>query len=163
MCSMECAKEYAAQKRLKKERKEYREQKRKQLTLSEWLKKVEHVFNAYIRARDIGNGYGCISCGTHSNVQYAAGHYRTVKACPELRFNELNVHLQCNRRCNKELSGNILEYRKSLIERVGIEKVEWLEGPHNPMHYTIADCIELERLYKKKLKELKENNHVKEQ
>ena len=154
VCSPECAKIYAEQKRLKKERKEYRDAKAKCKSRQEWLSDVQNIFNAYIRARDISNGYGCISCGTHGNVQYAAGHYRTVKAAPELRFNEFNVHLQCNRRCNKELSGNILEYRLSLIERIGLERVVWLEGKHDPKHYTIENLKTLKRWYQRKTKRL---------
>jgi hypothetical protein len=31
-------------------------------------------------------------------------------------------------KCNRYLSGNVAEYRKGLIERIGIEKVEALEA-----------------------------------
>jgi hypothetical protein len=158
VCSPFCAREYAEQKRLKKERKEYRVQKEKLKSKSDYEKSAERACNSYIRARDRSLGYGCVSCGTRANVQYAAGHYRTVKACPELRYHEWNINLQCHRRCNKELSGNILEYRLGLIERYGEERVDWLERHHDPKHYTIENLQTIERWYKRKLKRLLENN-----
>lgn len=61
----------------------------------------------------------CISCGTtNPNIQYAAGHFRTTKAAGNLRFNEDNVHTQCNYRCNSVLAGNIAA--NTTIAAIGI-------------------------------------------
>lgn len=42
------------------------------------------------------------------------------------RFDPDNVHAQCIQ-CNHYLSGNLLEYRKRLIDKIGLERVEAVE------------------------------------
>jgi FtsZ-binding cell division protein ZapB len=122
-------------------------------TRADHLKDTQHAFNAWIRQRDAGQP--CISCGTTADVQYCAGHYRTTAAAPELRFEPLNVNLQCNRNCNMGKSGNLLGYRPGLIEKIGIEAVEWLEGPHEPKKYTVEELKAMAAEYRAKTKELK--------
>ena len=85
-----------------------------------------------------------------------AGHYRSVGSCPELRYEELNCHLQCEH-CNSYKSGNIEHYRPSIINKIGIDKVEWIEGPHLPKKYTIDDLKEIIAAYKARCKELEDN------
>lgn len=122
-------------------------------TRADHLKDTQHAFNAWIRQRDAGQP--CISCGTTADVQYCAGHYRTTAAAPELRFEPLNVNLQCNRNCNMGKSGNLLGYRPGLIEKIGIEAVEWLEGPHEPKKYTVEELKAMAAEYRAKTRELK--------
>lgn len=115
-----------------------------------WLKRAQTAFNAFIRARDANEP--CISCGVFNSAHaFHAGHYRSVGAAPELRFEESNVAAQCAK-CNTHLSGNAIEYRISLVKRIGIERVLWLEGAHEPRRYSIDDLKEIEKKYKKKLK-----------
>jgi hypothetical protein len=151
------AAEKSAQKRKAKESKALREAKESIKTRSQWLKEVQSVFNRWIRLRDAKEN--CISCGRNHTGQWHAGHYKTVGANPELRFDERNVHKQCAP-CNNHLSGNILNYRIGLLRRCGIETVQYLEGSHDPKHYTIDDLKELKAYYQKKCKELeKALNH----
>ncbi|WP_202116081.1 recombination protein NinG, partial [Glaesserella parasuis] len=110
------------------------------------------VFNEYIRLRD--KDEPCISCQRFHQGQYHAGHYRTVKAMPELRFNEDNVHKQCSA-CNNHLSGNITEYRINLVRKIGAERVEALESYHPPVKWSAEDCKEIIKTYRAKIKELK--------
>lgn len=118
-----------------------------------WLKQAQAAFNAFIRVRDEKDT--CISCGRHHDGQYHAGHYRTVGAHPELRFDELNCHKQCSV-CNNHLSGNLLEYRISLIKKIGQGTVEILEGPHKPKKYSVDDLKQIAKTYKQKKKDLEE-------
>jgi len=118
---------------------------------SEWLADAQKAFNAYVRKRD--EGQNCISCQTSSGCKVNAGHYRSTAAAPELRFNEDNCHLQCEK-CNTYLSGNIGPYRINLIKKIGLFRVEQLEGPHEPIKLTIPQIQDIERKYKSKLKEL---------
>ena len=115
------------------------------------LGKAQEAFNAYIRKRD--EGLPCISCGNIGN-KFTAGHYKSAGAYPELRFNEDNCHGQCWYNCNSNKSGNIIEYRKGLIEKIGIERVEYLEGPHEPANLSLADIIEIKNKYRDKLRGL---------
>lgn len=104
-------------------------------------KLTQKAFNAFIRERD--HGRPCISCGiTYGQIQ--AGHYKTVGHAPELRFEALNCHAQCAQ-CNNSKSGNIAAYRIGLIEKIGLEGVEWLEGPHDPKKYTCDELIEMRK------------------
>ena len=114
-------------------------------------KRAQTAFNAFIRERD--NEKPCVSCLRFHAGQYHAGHYKSVGAHSALRFEETNCHRQCSV-CNNYRSGNIGEYRSELIQRIGLEKVEWLEGPHEPKKYSCQDLKEIELHYKQKLKEL---------
>lgn len=136
VCSHECALSLAISTRAKAEKvaqvKDKRETKAKLAKLktkAQWAKEAQAAFNKFIRLRDADQP--CISCGRHHQGQYHAGHFLSVGARPELRFDESNVHKQCAP-CNTHLSGNAVLYRKSLIERIGLAGVEWLEGPHYP-------------------------------
>ncbi|WP_439895291.1 recombination protein NinG [Pseudomonas syringae] len=135
------------------ERSEIKVRKEKLKSRADHLKDTQHAFNAWIRERDAGQP--CISCGTTADVQYCAGHYRTTAACPELRFEPLNVNLQCNRNCNMGQSGNLLGYRPRLLEKIGAEKLAWLEGPHEPQKYTIEELKALTAKYRALTRELK--------
>lgn len=138
-----------------KKKKELTEKKRalRDGDRSYWLKKTQMAFNAYVRERD--KDRPCISCGRFHEGKYDAGHYRTVGGNPELRFEELNCWKQCQP-CNRHLSGNIVNYRKSLLEIIGEEKLDWLEGPHKAKRYTIDDLKKLTEHFKKAKKELAE-------
>lgn len=164
VCSMKCAIAYskrkAEEKRKKQEKSDrleasrrMRDRKEKLKSRSDWLKDLQRVFNEFIRLRDVD--LPCISCGRYHQGQYHAGHYRSVGACPELRFNEDNVHKQCSA-CNNHLSGNILEYRLGLIEKIGLERVEFLERQdHPPLKLSVEEIKDLIKAYKAKVKELK--------
>ena len=159
VCSPNCALLHAKQKRERErkaldkiERKAIREAKERVKPRSEYMKEAQSAFNSWVRERDAG--LPCISCGTTADVQYAAGHYRTTQAAPELRFEPLNVHRQCNRNCNMGKSGNLIEYRIGLVARIGAEKVAWLEGPHEPKHYSIDDLKQIKAQYKAMTHEL---------
>ena len=141
--------------REKRERQALREAKERIKPRSQWLKEAQHVFNKFIRLRDAD--MPCISCQRFHGGQYHAGHYRTVGSNPELRFDERNVHKQCAP-CNNHLSGNIINYRTGLLQKVGREVVEWLEGPHEAKHYTIDELKQLIAHYKLKCKEITKEN-----
>ncbi|MDH2997203.1 NinG recombination protein [Pasteurellaceae bacterium LFhippo2] len=169
VCSVKCAmavgKRKAEEKRRKKEkadrladRKRMKERKERLKSRREHLADLQKVFNQFIRLRD--KDEPCISCGRYHQGQWHAGHYRTVGACPELRFEELNVHKQCSV-CNNHLSGNLIEYRINLIEKIGLENVEWLERKdHPPLKLTEDEIKELIKQYKAKIKELKNGGQI---
>ncbi|MGJ7388710.1 recombination protein NinG [Morganella morganii] len=155
--------EKAAEKALAKLKKERRQQEREAKDklkirklavkpLSYFAKQAQTAFNAYIRERD--KDLPCISCGRHHTGQYHAGHYRTTKAMPELRFDEDNVHKQCSA-CNNHLSGNIENYRPALIEKIGQDRFDRLMGVHELPKWKREDYERIRDEYRRKLKELK--------
>ncbi|OOF68306.1 recombination protein NinG [Rodentibacter caecimuris] len=151
-CAIELARNNAQKAREKAEKQKLKERKVKLKSRSEWLKEAQSIFNKFIRLRD--KDEPCISCGRYHQGQWHAGHYRSVGACPELRFCELNVHKQCQP-CNNHKSGNVIEYRINLIRKIGVDKVEWLERQdHDFKKYTIEDCKEIIKYYKEKIKTL---------
>ena len=119
---------------------------------AQWAKEAQAAFNAFIRERDADQP--CISCGRFHDGQYHAGHYMSVGARPELRFEESNVHKQCAP-CNTHLSGNAVLYRKGLIAKLNIGVVEWLEGPHDLRKDTIESLKRIKKHYIEKTKQLK--------
>lgn len=126
-------------------------------TRADHLKDCQAAFNAWVRERD--HGLPCISCGRHHQGQIHAGHYRTVGAHPELRFEPANCHKQCAP-CNNHLSGNIIEYRKGLLQRIGAELVDWLEGDHPARHYTIEELQALTAHYRAEARKLAKAREV---
>lgn len=150
-CSLLCAVKLAAKVREAADRKVTRIRLQALKSRAEHLKEAQAALNAWIRKRD--ELLPCISCGRHHQGQYHAGHFLSVGAHPELRFNVMNIAKQCQP-CNVQLSGNALNFRRGLIERIGAEAVDWLEGPHEAKKYTIADAQAIKAEYRQKLKEL---------
>lgn len=126
-------------------------------TRSQHTKDAQVAFNAFIRARDAH--LPCISCGTTTAGQFHAGHYRTTKAAPELRFDEQNVHKQCAQ-CNNFDSGNIVEYRIALVRRIGAKSLAQLEGPHEAKKYTVDELKEIKAHYRKMAREIKSKSEA---
>lgn len=135
-----------------RERREIKVRKEKLKSRADHLREAQQAFNEYIRLRDADKP--CISCDRHHLGKYDAGHYRSVGACPELRFDEDNVHKQCSP-CNTQLSGNILEYRIRLIQRIGADRVARLEGKHEPLKLSVEQIKALKAYFRAKVRELK--------
>lgn len=137
--------EIAAREQRKREREQSAELKQRREALktrAEWEREAQAAFNRYIRMRDMYQ-----ECISHpgkliSNFNYITGsavdasHYRSRGAASHLRFNVFNVHAACTR-CNRQLSGNAVEYRIRLIERIGLERVERLEADNEPRKFDI--------------------------
>lgn len=160
VCSPPCALAWAQWRRDKqrvaieqRERRSIRAAKAKLKSRADYLREVQAVFNHWVRLRDAGRP--CISCNRHHTGKYDAGHYRTVGSNPALRFEPLNCHKQCVP-CNRYKSGDIVNYRINLVARIGAEQVAWLEGHHDPKHYSIDDLKALKADYRAKIRQLKE-------
>jgi hypothetical protein len=151
VCSIPCAVTHGKATQAKKTRQEIRHAREELKTRQDWIREAQKWFNKYIRLRD--KHCPCISCKRFHSGQYHAGHYRTTAAAPQLRFSENNVHKQCSA-CNNYLSGNIVEYRKWLVEKIGKEAVEQLENDSTIKRWTIEELQEIKKVYKNKCKEL---------
>ncbi len=154
-CSIEHATKYAFNNKDKGRKIRHTEQKKefKSNDKALRLKCAQSAFNAFIRERD--KLLDCISCDKDYSWfgQWHAGHYKTTKARPDIRFNEDNCHKQCSV-CNNFLSANLDEYRPRLIDKIGQDRFLALTL-NRIKRYTCEELKEIELKYKKKLKDIK--------
>jgi len=151
VCSPKCAIELVRNKEKKAARSNLLARKKALKTLGEHKKDLQAIFNKFIRLRD--KNEPCISCQRHHSGQYHAGHYLSVGARPNLRYEENNVHKQCAP-CNNHLSGNPINYRINLVKTLGVDVVDALEQDHEPKHYTIDDIEQMKKQYRAQIRAL---------
>ena len=140
------------------EKKEWREKKSKikkdLLSVSDYLKIAQQTFNKFIRIRD--KNEPCISCGKElkqGNID--AGHYYSSGGHSNVRFDEMNVFAQCSRPCNKDKSGDLINYGINLENKIGKEEFIMLrERAYETKRFTKEELIDLIALYKQKIKEI---------
>ncbi|EPN7096540.1 recombination protein NinG [Enterobacter hormaechei] len=154
------AKRIKEQKEAEKAGRKRRKVKRESLkSKSQWDKEAQSAFNRYIRVRD--EGKPCVSCGNPliGKSNYLTGsaidasHYRSRGAASHLKFNVFNVHSACTR-CNRQLSGNAVEYRIRLIERIGLERVERLESDNESRRFDIPYLQRIKSIFTRKARAL---------
>lgn len=157
VCSPRCAIQLAVEETRRKRRAETRELRAKlrETDRSYWLKVTQTAVNEYIRFRD--RNLPCVSCDRHHNGQWHAGHYRPAGNHSRIRFDERNIHRQCMP-CNSHKSGDLVLYRRGLLERVGIEVVDWLEQDHEPKRWEIDELKAIRTEFRSKLRQLKREN-----
>jgi hypothetical protein len=181
VCSPDCARALAVSIRGKAEKvaqvREKRETKAKlqaMKTRGQWLAEAKTAIQRFRRLDELSMGSGCMSCGrSQQEVEgtdawkpggaWDGGHYMSKGARPELALEPLNIWLQC-KSCNAGASKYARKgytvnasFRVNLIERIGLEQVEWLEGPHEPNDYTIEDLKGIKAKYTALTNELRGN------
>ena len=120
-------------------------------TTQDWLKEAQTIFNKYIRLRDMG--LVCISCQQPPKKKNA-GHYFSSGGHSNVRFDEDNVHLQCEH-CNTFLSGNLLNYQIGIEKRIGADKLIDLQAKaHLEKRWTVDELKEIIKDYKTKARQL---------
>jgi hypothetical protein len=127
-------------------------------TRKELTQEAQQAFNAYIRLRDAGRP--CICCGSAFEPQKLggsadAGHYLSIGAAPNLRFDEANVHAQ-RKNCNRPGGTTRAAFRAGMIARVGPAEVERLEADQAPRKFSPDELRALRALYREKAKALKQ-------
>ena len=120
-------------------------------TIQDYVRMCQIIFNKYIRLRD--KGQVCISC-QKKPLKENAGHFFNANNHWNVRFDERNVHLQCEH-CNTYLSGNLLEYRTNLINKIGNSEFLILEAEAmKTRKFTKEELKEIMAIYKKSAKNL---------
>lgn len=171
VCSPVCAAAWSAKISAQKaaranraERKSLREAKTKLKRRSQWIKEAQAAVNKVARLRDIRAGHGCISCGAKPDPKYGgsvdAGHFRSVGSAPHMRFYLPQIRLQCVK-CNRFMGSNAVNYRKGLIERIGIERVEEIESMQWTAKWSIEYLQRLKRVMNKKARRLERRIEMK--
>lgn len=126
------------------------------MTLSKAKKKAWTQFSLYIRLRFAdANGYTkCVTCGVmKSYVDLQAGHFIGGRHTSIL-FDEMNCHSQCVG-CNVFGRGMFSRYYEYMLKMYGQETInELMEKDREIVKYKVFDYLELERIYKQKVKEL---------
>ena len=126
-CSVQCALNHNKDLKSAKEGKEWirkkAELKEQVASLSDYKKLLQIVINKI--AREIDFCQPCISCGNPEPKKKNAGHYHSVGANPSVRFNLMNIYLQCEH-CNSYLSGNLINYSKKLQETFAVDVFEYI-------------------------------------
>jgi hypothetical protein len=168
VCSVPCSLAHAAKLKAQKaaradreERKSIRAALEKAKTRGAHLKEAQAAFNAYVRERDFGRG--CISCGLPPQYKFGGavdcGHYRSIGSAQNHRFNLKNAAAQCVK-CNRFLGSNSVEYRKGLINKIGLEEVEKLESDQTVRKFNIEYLCRIKRIFRKKARRAKaRRNH----
>ena len=148
-----CSKTEQALKNLAKIKKDkVKKAKEDLLTTSDYLKLAQQVFNKWVNLRD--KDLPCVSCGKVINGRVNASHFYNANNHHNLRFNEDNVHSSCIT-CNQFLSGNLLEYRMRLIEKIGQERFNYLEENRSVVRkWTKDELKDLITEYKIKIKSI---------
>lgn len=96
----------------------------------------------------------CISCGRFHEGVWHAGHFRSRGSAPHLALDPRNLAKQCAP-CNLYLHGNLIEFRRALIEKHGFAFVEQLEADQTPRNYSGDDYDEIKREYRAKSRDAK--------
>jgi hypothetical protein len=171
VCGPKCAADWSAKVAAQKsaranreERKSLAERKAKLKTRREWIAEAQAVVNKVARLRDILAGHGCISCGSRPDARFGgamdAGHFRSVGSAPHMRFYLPNIHLQC-KRCNRDLGSNTVEYRKGLVERIRIDRVEEIESMQWTAKWSVEYLQRLKKVMNKKARRLERRIEMK--
>ena len=107
---------------------------------------ADTAFQKYIHR--IEKGQPCFTCGQHFS-HLEAGHYIS-RGHQSTRYMVDNCHLQCIH-CNHYLGGNVIVYRKKMIDKYGLKRVEELElYSLKVTHRTVDDLINIANYYNQK-------------
>jgi len=162
-CSPDCSEQYGREKarqlaekqkrvEAKRDRLETRGRKEALKSRQDWLGEAQTAVNLFVRLRDAQ--LPCISCRRYHTGQYHAGHYISRGANQSLRFDTDNIHKQCAP-CNSHLSGNQVNYRIGLIQKIGLERVERLESFQEVQKWTVEEIKVIKKTYQQIAKDLK--------
>ena len=148
----ECIRVWVETEKQKAWTKKKKQAKAEMLTVQDYVKMAQQVFNAYINKRD--SGKPCISCGKKITGRVNASHYYNANNHWNVRFDENNVHSSCIT-CNQYLSGNLIEYGVRLEKLIGPDEFAILrEDAYKLRKFSIDELKGIIAEYKRKLKEM---------
>lgn len=161
VCGQVCALTFAKSARAKAEKvrlvKENRETKKaleKYKTPTQWEKECREIVQEIARLRDRHDG--CISChmGPNYGGQWHGSHFRPAGNNAAVQFHLWNIHKACAQ-CNLFKGGNISEYRPRLVEKIGADRVAWLESQTQQVKTDVDYCIRFKAVMGKRLRRMK--------
>ena len=148
----ECVRVWVDSEKEKQWKKAKAKKKAELMTVQDYIKLAQQVFNKYIRLRD--KDKGCISCGKPLKGKFDAGHYFNASNHWAVRFDEDNVHGQCVE-CNRHKHGNLINYQEGLKVRIGLFNYAMLlDWSNETRKFSVEELKEIISLYKNKIKEI---------
>jgi hypothetical protein len=98
---------------------------------------------------------GCISChmGANYSGMWHGSHFRPAGNNAAVQFHLWNIHKACAQ-CNLFKSGNLAAYRPRLVEKIGADRVEWLESQNQPVKTNVAYLIRFKAVMGKRLRRI---------
>ena len=148
----ECVRVWVESEKAKQWKKTKAKAKQDLMTLSDYLKLAQQVFNKFIRLRD--KDKPCISCGNKLGSKYDCGHFYSAGGHWSVRFDERNCSAQCVN-CNQYKHGNLIAYGENLLKKIGISEFDDLSNEAmKTRKFTKEELKEIMAIYKKKCKEL---------
>jgi hypothetical protein len=152
VCSPSCAMKHVRAEK-KAERAHTRQRKTAIKKPSKLAEECRTIVQKIARIRDRNDG--CISChmGSGYQGQWHGSHFRSHGACSSLQFHLWNIHKACAQ-CNLHKSGNHAEYRPRLIEKIGQDRVDWLEAQPKHKRCTREYLYRLKEVMGKRLRRM---------
>ena len=160
VCSPVCALSLARSKRGKaekvaqvKERKADAIKREAQKRPSELEAECRAIVQKIARIRDRNDG--CISCHMPANYTGAwhGSHFRPAGNNAAVQFHLWNIHKSCAQ-CNLFKGGNLSAYRPRLVEKIGSDRVEWLERQNHVVKTNKTYLIRFKRVMGKRLRRI---------
>lgn len=160
VCSPICAISLAVSKRSKAEkvaaiqdRKETKVRLERLKTPSMHEAECRAIVQKIARLRDRFDG--CISCHMPADYDgmWHGSHFRPAGNNAAVQFNLWNIHKSCAQ-CNLHKSGNLSAYRPRLIEKIGADRVAWLESQNQVVKTNVPYLIRFKAVMGKRLRRL---------
>ena len=126
-------------------------------------KKLDRVFSAYIRLRDVmpSGVFRCISCGQIKQFsQGDCGHYHS-RTHMATRWEPDNANMECQG-CNRVKSDHLIGYRRNLIDKIGLDRVNRLEMlAHSQKHWLDSELQDKIDYFSREVKRLSQEKGIK--
>jgi hypothetical protein len=137
-----------------KERKADAVKREAQKTPSALEAECRAIVQEIARIRDRNDG--CISCHMPANYggQWHGSHFRPAGNNAAVQFHLWNIHKACAQ-CNLFKGGNLGAYRPRLIEKIGADRVEWLDGQNQVVKTNPAYLIRFKKVMGKRLRRIR--------
>jgi hypothetical protein len=109
------------------------------------------IVQAIARIRDRHDG--CISChmGANYGGRWHGSHFRPAGNNSAVQFHLWNINKACAQ-CNLFKGGNVTAYRPRLVEKIGEDRVKWLESQNQVAKYTREYLLRFKKVMGKRLR-----------
>lgn len=141
----------------KVERAEIRLRKDALKTIGELTEECRRIVQKIARIRDRHDG--CISCHVGPNYGgiWHGSHFRPAGNNAAVELHLWNIHKACEQ-CNYYKGGNISAYRPRLVEKIGVDRVEWLESQTQTVKRTREYLERFKKVMGKRLRRMEKSS-----